>query len=316
MFSALLNILILITMGKVLNYSSFVSLFEGGAAVKTSRRINEMEVPATVDSIKEILLPLLGDGQMDKDYILIGSVGKKTSPEDTSGDIDLGVDQSFIARAYQIPADNVLEAIYRNLSEQLHVKLGFVPEMKLMKGINVLSIGWPIGGNVDNGIVQLDIIPLSGMEWAKFIFYSPDYRTNESKYKSAHRNWLIQAILSALKEIETTDAEGNPEDFYSYALRLSDGIFKNKKTFRGATKRLKNPETVKGSTEFVTRDPEELIRMIFGPGIKEDDIKTFEKAWRVVTSPNYIHRDKVDEIKDNLIKYLQRGGFEIPTELS
>ena len=63
------------------------------------------------------------------------------------------------------------------------------------------------------------------MDWAKFIFYSPDYRKNESKYKSAHRNWLIQSILSALKEVESKDEEGNVENYSAYSLRLSDGIF-------------------------------------------------------------------------------------------
>jgi hypothetical protein len=302
-------------MGKILNYNGFASLFEGGAAVKSSRRILEREAPATIESIKQILLPLLGDGEMDKDYLLIGSIGKKKDPNDTSGDIDLGVDQSFIARSLGADPNNVLETIEDILEQNLPALLGFTPEMKMMKGINVLSLGWPIEGNADKGIVQLDIIPLSNMDWAKFIFYSPDYRYNESRYKSAHRNWLIQAILSALKEIESTDENGNIQDFYSYALRLSDGIYKNKKTFKGVTKRLKNPETVKGSTEFITREPQEVIGMVFGPGIKENDIRTFEKAWKVVTSPSYIYSDKVEEIKDNLIKYLQRGGFEIPTEL-
>jgi hypothetical protein len=189
-----------------------------------------------------------------------------------------------------------METIEDILEQNLPALLGFTPEMKLMKGINVLSLGWPIEGNADKGIVQLDIIPLSNMDWAKFIFYSPDYRYNESRYKSAHRNWLIQAILSALKEIESTDENGNIQDFYSYALRLSDGIYKNKKTFKGVTKRLKNPETVKGSTEFITREPQEVIGMVFGPGIKENDIRTFEKAWKVVTSPSYIYSDKVEEI--------------------
>ena len=302
-------------MQKVLKYNNFVSLFEGGAAVKSSRRIMEREAPGTIDSIKKLLLPILGDGEIDKDYLIIGSIGKKKNPEDTSGDIDLGVDQSFIARKLGADPNNVLETIESVLKETLPDLLGFVPEMKLMKGINVLSIGWPIEGDVSKGIVQLDIIPLSDMDWARFIFYSPDYRYNESKYKSAHRNWLIQAILSALKEVTSTDTDGNIENFNSYALRLSDGIFKNKKTFRGATKRLKNPETIKGSSEFITRDPEELISMIFGPGISQESVNTFEKAWSIVSSPQYLHKDKKQEITDNLKKYLEKGGFEIPSEI-
>ena len=214
-----------------------------------------------------------------------------------------------------VSEDDVLGSLYKRLSETLQDKLGFVPDLKLMKGINVLSIGWPIEGDIDNGIVQLDLIPISDMDWAKFIFYSPDYRKGESKYKSAHRNWLFQAILSALKEVISKDENDEIEDFYSYALRLSDGIYKNKKSFRGATKRLKSPKTVKGETSFITRDPNEFVEMMFGSGVNKDDLKSFEDAWKIVSSPSFVHADKKQEIRDDLERYLVNGGFEIPTEI-
>ena len=302
-------------MDRIYSYKKFIALFEGGAAIKFSRRIKEREVPGTLESIKEVLFPLIGDGEIGKDYLVIGSVGKKKGGDETSGDIDLGIDKSFIARKYSTNADGVLEFIYNKLLDELPDKLGFVPDMKLMKGINVISIGWPIEGDPNLGIVQLDLIPLSDMDWAKFIFYSPDYRKNESKYKSAHRNWLFQAILSSLKEIISEDSDGEIEDYYSYALRLSDGIFKNKKSFKGATKRLKNPKTVSGSTEFITRDPQEFIEMILGKGFNENDVKTFEDVWSIVSSPDFIHSDKMESIKEDLIRYLKNGGYEIPMEV-
>jgi hypothetical protein len=184
-----------------------------------------------------------------------------------------------------------------------------------MKGINVISIGWPIEGDIKNGIVQLDLIPISDMEWAKFIFYSPDYGKNESKYKSAHRNWLFQAILSSLKEIISKDDDGEIEDFFSYALRLSDGVYKNRKSFRGLTKRLKRPKTIGEESFLITRNPDEFVEMMFGSSVKKEDLKSFEDAWKIVSSPNYIYSDKKDEIRDNLERYLTNGGFEIPTEI-
>ena len=95
---------------------------------------------------------------MGEDYLIIGSIGKKNDPEDTSGDIDLGVDQSFIARKLNLDPNNILEGVEKVLTEELPDILGFTPEMKLMKGINVLSIGWPIEGDPTKGIVQLDLI--------------------------------------------------------------------------------------------------------------------------------------------------------------
>ena len=299
----------------LLKFGDFVSLFEGGAAIKESRRIKESEVPKTLESIEKILFPLLGGGKVDKEYLIIGSIGKKKSQNDTSGDIDLGIDKAFLSKSLGVSEDDVLGSLYKILSETLQDKLGFVPDLKLMRGINVISIGWPIEGDASNGIVQLDLIPISDMDWAKFIFYSPDYRKGESKYKLAHRNWLFQAILSALKEVISKDENNEIEDFYSYALRLSDGIYKNKKSFKGATKRLKSPKTVKGETSFITRDPDEFVEMMFGSGVNKDDLKSFEDAWKIVSSPSFVHADKKQEIRDDLERYLVNGGFEIPTEI-
>jgi hypothetical protein len=298
------------------SFSSFSKLFEGGAAIKSSRPIKESEVEKTIQHMREVLFPLIGDGEFDKDYLLIGSIGKKKSPSDTSGDIDLGIAQEFLAQKFGISADQSLQFLYDKLSSDLPAILGYEPDMKLMKGINVLSIAWPIEGDTENGTVQLDLIPISNMDWAKFIFYSPDYRKNESKYKSAHRNWLFQAILSALKNVTKRDENGDIVDFDTYALRLNDGIYKNKKTFQGATKRLKRPDTVKGQSVFVTRDPQELLDLMFGGGVKADNVKTFEDVWNIVTSPNFKYSDRVEEIRQDLIRYLNNAGYVIPTEVA
>lgn len=298
------------------SFSSFSKLFEGGAAIKSSRPIKESEVEKTIQHMREVLFPLIGDGEFDKDYLLIGSIGKKKSPSDTSGDIDLGIAQEFLAQKFGISADQSLQFLYDKLSSELQAILGYEPDMKLMKGINVLSIAWPIEGDTENGTVQLDLIPISNMDWAKFIFYSPDYRKNESKYKSAHRNWLFQAILSALKNVTKRDENGDIVDFDTYALRLNDGIYKNKKTFQGATKRLKRPDTVKGQSVFVTRDPQELLDLMFGGGVKPDNVKTFEDVWNIVTSPNFKYSDRVEEIRQDLIRYLNNAGYVIPTEVA
>jgi hypothetical protein len=298
------------------NFSNFSRLNEGGAAIKSSRPIKEFEVKKTIKSIEDNLFPILGGGELNKDYLLIGSIGKKKNETDESGDIDLGISKKFLADSFSSSEDQVLDLLNSKLKLELPETLGFEPEMKLMKGINVLSIAWPIEGKIDNGTVQLDLIPISDMDWAKFIYYAPDYKKDESKYKSAHRNWLFQAILSSLKNVTRKDEEGRIMDYDSYVLRLSDGIYKNKKTYQGATKRLARPETVKGtSSEFITRDPQKTINLMFGEGVKPDDVKTFEDAWSIVSSPNFIYADKVEEIKEDLKRYLTNGGFVIPNEI-
>lgn len=302
-------------MERILSYDKFQKLFEGGNAIKQARRIKESEVDSTLKSIKSLLIPLIGGGEIGKEYILIGSAGKKKDPDDSSGDLDLGIDSSFVASKYKVNTEDLLSSLNKELLEKLPKQLGFTPDMKLMKGINVLSIGWPINGDESNGIVQLDLIPISDIEWAKFIFYSPDYKKNESKYKSAHRNWLFQAILSSMKDIESRDANGDIENFSTYALRLSDGIYLNKKTFKGIRKKLLKAKTIPGESKFITRDPQKLIEMLFGKGISASNIKSFEDAWELVSAKNFKHRDKIDDIKKDLVRYLDNGGYEIPTEI-
>ena len=119
--------------------------------------------------------------------------------------MDLGYDSSLFARKHNVDIKETSTKIYELLSEKLPEALGFDPELKLMKGLKIVSVGWPIEGDPERGIVQLDLISVSNMEWAEFIYYSPDYKMGESKYKSAHRNWLLAAILSARREILSKD---------------------------------------------------------------------------------------------------------------
>ena len=204
------------------SFSDFCSIFEGGSAIKTSRRIREDEFPSTFNSIKSLLFPIIGIDSFREgsEYVVIGSIGKKSDPSDTSGDIDIGYDGNIFSRRNGIDYKDCSQRIYEILEGQIQSSLGYLPEIKHMKGLNIVSIGWPIGGNQSNGTVQLDLIPLSDMRWARFIYYSPDYKRGESKYKSAHRNWLLAAILSARIEVLSRDEEGQIMEYDSPVLIL------------------------------------------------------------------------------------------------
>jgi hypothetical protein len=303
-------------MRKVYSYSQFVSLNEGGAAIKTSRHIREDEFPATLDSIKSILLPILGI-EDEEDYLVIGSIGKKPNPEDESGDLDLGFKWESSSKKYGVSdKKELLLALNDSLKKELPESLGFEPEMNLMTGLNILSIGWPIKGDPNFGVVQLDLIPLSDLQWAKFAYYSPDYRKGESKYKSAHRNWLFQSILSAMKEVLEEDENGDPLDINTYVFDFSDGLFKTKKTFRGKRGRLKNPVKVDGSPrELVTNNPQEFLNFAMGPGFSPDEVKTFEDLLTAIKSPKFKNKQNREEIKKEFKRYLERTPLVMPSEI-
>jgi hypothetical protein len=303
----------------ILNFSNFKALFEGGAAIKTSRRIREDEFPGTLLSIKEKLFPLLGIDQsrINDQYVIIGSIGKKENPDDTSGDLDIGYDAKWYSDTNGITKKECSGFIYDKIRNDLGDIIGFQPEINYLKGLNIVSIGWPIDGNMDKGIVQLDLIPLSDMKWADFIYYSPNYKIGESKYKSAHRNWLLAAILSSRKEIMEIDDAGEVLDYNTPVLILSDGLYWHTKSYRGKIKdRLKNPKKIEGSERFVTNDPQEFVNFALGPGYNIDDVKTFEQLFSVIMSPDFELKDKLPEIKERFLEFLQRVGLEIPTEIN
>jgi hypothetical protein len=304
---------------RIFNFSKFNSIFEGGAAIKTSRRIREDEFPMTLKSIQENLLPLIGMGSatINDQYVVIGSIGKKENPYDTSGDLDIGYDAIWYSRDNGIEKKECSGYIFDRLKAEIGDILGFEPEMNYLKGLNIVSIGWPIEGDLKKGIVQLDLIPLSDMAWADFIYYSPNYKVGESKYKSAHRNWLLASILSSRKEIIERDNSGEVLDYHTPVLILSDGLYWHTKSFKGKIKdRLKNSKKIEGSERFITNDPQEFIDFALGTGYTVDDIKTFEQLFNIITSPDFELRNKLPEIKERFLEFLQRVGLEIPTEVN
>ena len=304
---------------RILNFSGFNSIFEGGAAIKTSRRIREDEFSETLKSIQENLFPLIGiePSKINDQYVVIGSIGKKENPEDTSGDLDIGYDAAWYSTDNGIERKECSGFIYDKIKNGIGDILGFMPEINYLKGLNIVSLGWPINGDKNNGLVQLDLIPLSDMRWADFIYYSPNYKERESKYKSAHRNWLLAAILSARKEIMERNEIGEILDYNTPVLILSDGLYWHTKSYRGKIKdRLKNPKKIEGSERFVTNDPQEFIDFALGKGYTTNDVKTFEKLYKIITSPEFELRDKLPEIKERFVEFLQRVGLEIPTEIN
>jgi hypothetical protein len=302
---------------KLKNFVEFKNVSEGGKAIKSARPIRQDEAMKTIKNIKEVLLPLLDlDSYKEgKDYIFIGSTGKKKNIEDTSGDIDLGFNGNYFATKNGIPFKECSKTLMNMLSPELPRVLGFEPEMNNLSGLNILSVAWPIAGDANNGFVQLDLMPLQNMEWAKFIYYSPDYRMDESQWKSAHRNWLLSAALVARREVLANDEQGEVLDYRTPALILPSGLYLQTKSFRGKLKpRIKNAQKIPGTEEFITDDPQEFINYALGPGYSESDVKTFEKVLSIMTSPNFKYKEFLPQIKEKFIQLLNRTDLPVPPE--
>jgi len=146
------------------------NLFEGGNVFKTAEgqpattRISRENVVPTVQWLEQ----LTGLNLVDN---MLGSTGRK----ETSGDLDLGIDETKITKDVLI--------------QQL-LKRGVKAE-DIKKSGDSVHVKTPILGDAANGFVQTD-----------FMFGDPEFQkfalnTGESNYKGVHRAILLASIAKA-----------------------------------------------------------------------------------------------------------------------
>jgi len=267
---------------RIYRFAEF-SLLEGGKALEGVRRILREEVEPIVSDLESKLLPAIGAS----DYKVIGSAGKKAD----SGDIDFGV--------MGVDVDEALEERVKEAFPDLDVNL--------MKGLEVLSVGWPIPKQ--GGYVQVDIIPIKNEMWSDFVYKFPE----GSEYTSSHRNWLMAAITAAMRVSEEKDDDGNVTDYVGHMFRLNDGLYKVAKTYRGKTKLLKSSKKL--SEEKITDDPREFVKMLFGSKFRMSDVGTVEQCIDIINGPDFRWKDRLDVIKDYYRKFLERVSLPYPKDL-
>jgi hypothetical protein len=147
-----------------------MKLYEGGNVFKladgqpATGRISRENVVPTVQWLEQ----LTGLNLIDN---MLGSTGRK----DTSGDLDLGIDETKITKDVLI--------------QQL-LKRG-IPATDIKKSGDSVHVKTPILGDASNGFVQTD-----------FMFGDPEFQkfalnTGESDYKGVHRAILLASIAKA-----------------------------------------------------------------------------------------------------------------------
>lgn len=280
----------------VLSFEGFV-LNEGGKVFKhETRRVSATEARATAEHLKKVLFPKLGlnDGG---DIIQVGSssVGKD------AGDIDFAYDiQEMRTRLGSEDAE-------RRFFDRLRMETGYKAE--LIKGFGITSLEYPIAGEKDKGYVQVDFIPVEGMAWAKFTYEQPKH----SKYKSAHRNWLLAAMCAARKE-DVKEVEGETLAWTGYMFDIQRGFFKIRKTREGTMpgKILKNPK--KEESTLISTNPEKFIEFAFTEEPEVSELASFEDVWRIIINdPKW--KSIVKTIAKELEKFLVRAELVVPDEI-
>lgn len=163
-------------------------LFEGGNVFKDktglplTQRINQQDIPATVQWLEKITgLDLSSDQDPNTGYPLkwLGSTGKTPS----SGDLDLAVDSNEITKP-QLKAQ-----LEQFVSQQKQDPRDFVR----MSG-EAVHFKTPIAGDPSKGFVQTDFMLMPNLNWGVFFLSGGQ----GSAYKGMFRNVLMSSIAKAL----------------------------------------------------------------------------------------------------------------------
>jgi hypothetical protein len=268
-------------------------LLEGGNLFPDSVGIKQNEVMPTVKKIETDVLKPLGLIGLGTDCFILGSAGKKAADQ-LSGDLDIGISSDQIASSNNLKLSEVFDWLMDKLGS-----MGY--ETKPLRGFSQVSIPYEIVGRDTGDIVQVDFMVSTNLNWVQFIYTSPDYSKGESKYKSAYRNFLLAAVVSAFdyKVLKKTDKD-IPIEVQKYVLRHDKGIFNLIKNYAGKGGGvIKSGKTIAGSEQFLTQTPEEMVHFFLGDQYSPSDISSFEKLYDIV----FNKPSKVSEMKEMIRKF-------------
>jgi hypothetical protein len=283
-------------------------VFESGNSIENAIPFKQDQVQSTVDWIVKNVFPEIGLSGIDDDAAIIGSAGKKL-PDATSGDIDIAVSADKIAGHLGTSLQNALFALDKKLKE-----LGY--STKLAPGFNQVSIGAPVGGDTKNGVGQVDFMLTNDLDWSRFIYHSPDFRTAESQYKGAYRNLLLMsAIGKSFFEITKQTDKGETAEYQAYVVRLNQGIIQVRKSFEGKRGLLKTAALLREYDMEITKAPQETVNLLFNGGHKPSDIDTYEKLKGLLDSNEFKFPDKLADIMMEFKKKLEDAGLPLPSDL-
>ena len=263
----------------------YIKLFEefineSGNSIEDAQPISQADVMPTALWVEKNVLQKIGLVGLDDDAAIIGSAGKKLSDQ-TSGDIDIAVSVDKIAAELGVSIQTALFALNDKLKS-----MGM--STKMAPGFNQVSIGAPIAGDPKNGVVQVDLMLSTDLDWSRFIYHAPDFRIAESRYKGAHRNLLLMAAIGqSFKKIVSQTDTGETKEFEAYVVRLNQGIVQVRKSFEGKKGLLKNAALLKDYDKFVTNTPQQVVELLLTGKHTPRDLDTYEKTKDLIESSDF-----------------------------
>lgn len=262
---------------------------EGGHAVEASPIPSHLALPM-YEEIKSKLILIQKD--LTNKIAVLGSVGKKKLG-DFNGDIDIAVEYD------------------RSKFEDVLKKA--IPDAEYAKSSmpNIISINYPFDNQGVTQYGQVDFMIVSDLEWAEFIYSSPNFIEDESRYKAALRNHLLSIMISEIpvdEQPQYNDA-GEIETKWKYSLNFAFGVTKQLLDYRGKNGLLKNPKKLKEFEQVITKNKKAFIDLLFEKG-DDSDFKSLETVWKALHS-KYKYRGKIKDIENRFfVEVLERNGLD------
>ena len=260
----------------------------GGNAIKNS-------VPVQARNARKIALNISERLQNDFNVptAILGSVMKKLD-DMYCGDIDIAI---------QLPwtEDNV-EKVKQYGLEHLPVA-----EVVISQGLKLVSYGYK--DNNTNLVHQVDIMFTENIKYSEFMYYSPDYTKNESRFKGLYRTNLL-IICAGNIPLDTnqypntyyTNEDFNGKytsqlkEFYKYTLTYDNGLELRKKSTLGKTRMCKKAYTI--SKEKITDNIMQILTIIFGDSIDYNMSTSYENIIKTLYSSDYKYGS---EVRNNIL---------------
>lgn len=271
-----------------MNFKDFI-LLEGGAALKTAPISQSDARKAIPDIITQVASAL----NIPKSKIkLLGSAGKKPKDDDTSGDIDLAV---------QIEA----EAVEKVLKDLAYDNKTF----KSMKGINVFSFAYDLGGST----VQVDLMPVASVQYAEWASQANEEDLKDG-LKGSNRNELFFAIAKHIDpKIIKRDLDGSTLILQRHFYDLQKGLMTGTQSRERKKKAGKNFTTIE--KKVVTDDPIKVTKFMFGDHVTPDQVSSFRGTLAAIESPKFPFKAVRKEIIEMAKKGMVSKGLPVPNYL-
>ena len=264
-------------------------ILEGGKVFKTTTSIPQNLISDTIAHLHENVLLPLGIIERGKDWDVLGSVGKKSTP---SNDIDIAV----------VKPINEIEKYIRDE--------GY--EYRNLKGLDVLSLSYPIVG-LDE-YVQIDLMPTDDLNFSVWSYHSP--HEDESKYNGTYRNAILESIASEIdKKILAYFDNGDIKELHKKYYSYSKGLMERHDTYVGKRgKQVKKHTTLE--RKFISKNPKSISEYLLGEGTTREHTNSFESIFNRMMSEEFPYKEQIVNIKEKCISILKRKKLDIPSEFS